>query len=140
MVDDKKCEDCAKGQISDIYSLLRQEVREIRETANENKEGLSRRISERIPIRHALLAVLAMIGIITTILTVSSRGVDRIEDKVVELSKEVAVMSAISKERKHQQEFQGRLLEVLIESLEEKQPGAGNRMSNHGPAYGKPGP
>lgn len=96
-----------------------------------------RRISERVPIRHALMGVIATVGIITTIITMQSSANNRLDEKLDRLSESVAVMNAVNEERKRQSEFQNRLLNVLIESLQELRSGHDEHTSNR---YGKPGP
>ena len=94
-----------------------------------------RRISERVPIRHALMAAIATIGVITTIITMQANGNRRLDEKLDRLSEAVAVMNARNEERKMQSEFQNRLLNVLVESLEEQRMGHGSHPDSR---YGKP--
>ena len=155
-----KCEDCPEhGETrKSVHELERfrdlqretntdlyEKVDTVKDEVRDNREGLHRRISERIPIRHAITGMVLVVGIITTIITLSAKSSSRIEDKLDKLTERVAVMVAVSEERKHQIAFQERLLGVLLESLEEKKLDQTNirrhsKFHELEPPYGKPGP
>ena len=136
MAEDKfKCDDCPEHGATSKSVLELERFRDLQQNTNtdlydkidgmkdevrDNREGLHRRISERIPIRHAITGMIIVVGIITTIITLSAKSSSRIEDKLDALNEKVAVMTAVSEERKFQLQFQERLLEVLVESLEER--------------------
>lgn len=120
-----KCTDCEEQRKLIDTQLLKQRI------------DSERRISERVPIRHAIAGAIATVGIITTIITMQANSNGRLDDKLDKLSESVAVMNAVNEERKRQDAFQNRLLNVLVESLEEQRMGHGS----HPPStYGKPGP
>lgn len=101
--------------------FLRQDLRQMQQEIIQNRDSLHRRISERIPIRHAITGITIMVGIVTSIITFFALSTGRIDEKLDKLQRDVAVMAAVSEERKYQLDFQKQLLGVLIESLEEKQ-------------------
>lgn len=104
----------------EIKTAITSDIRQMQEDIENNKENLNRRISERIPIRHAITVITIMVGIITTIISFYAASNNALMDRFDSLAKDVAVLSVLTRERERAFELQQKERDRIVGLQQER--------------------
>ena len=105
-------------KLQDGFEIVRARIREERTRVDQNEKDMSRRISDRIPIRHAIAVIVIAVSVITGFVSYFAWATNNINDKLASIDKAVAVSIAVNEERKDQLNFQQQLLSMFLNVLQ----------------------